>query len=46
MNRSTGKLMADCDAELASVLLTKKPNTILGKSDKMKKDTIDKVRKR
>lgn len=38
--------MADCDAELASVLLTKKPNTMLGKSEKMKKDTVDQVRKR
>lgn len=45
-NRSTGKLMSDCDAELASVLLTKKPNTMMGKTDKMKKDTIDQVRKR
>ena len=43
--KSTAKLMSDCDSELASVLLTRKPNTI-GQSNKMKRENIDNIRKR
>jgi len=43
--KTTAKLLSDCDAELASVLLTRKPNT-LGRSDKMKKENENNQRKR
>ena len=43
--RSTAKLMSDCDAELASVLHTRRPYSA-GRSEKMKKDQISNARQR
>ena len=43
--KATAKLMSDCDSELASVLLSRKPDTV-GRSEKMKKDHVDSARKR
>lgn len=43
--KSTAKLMSDCDAELASVLLTRKPYSH-GRSEKMKKEDANNARKR